>query len=911
MSLPITNNLDQSLKKTQVTPLLVVKFDDWPIIYGNVNIQKYVRVGDPDLLIGNDWIIGGFRLLENQSPYILFNTGTTTRISQKVDPAKGQSASVQQMVLSMIDLNDEISNLVSVGGAFPDILGKGLTIFQGEMDTSWPEDFNPIIRGVVQSVESGQGVVNLIISNADEKKRVSILPKITSKLTDGLDYRSVQFQDLFYQNVEDVTNQVTISYVAGGMAGSESVIVTGFSIQVQIQNGGSTASQIKKAIENHPDANQLVTVKVMGDSGIGQFIGSTITGISLNANVLSADDFYLPADMGSFRTYLKTKDELIEYSNKSMNQFLSLARAQSISGADGEGFYQKPETEVQQVIRLKENGMNIALKLMLSQAPAFYAENILAQSIVYFNTLVSIPNAIFFKGVYLETDHGVTAGDKVTVTMAGEVSNNLVDSEIIETGIVNGGSYIVLSDTLTLETTTTALVSFKSKYNVLPIGFGMKPNEVDVAQHVFIRDTFLPQFELDIYVKEIVDGKGFLEKEVYLPMTVFSVPRKGRSSCVYTVAPLATYEILSIDSTTVDEDSIKSLKVGRSTSENFYNQVQFSYDYNPLDDSFLSNLNQPTIVDQSERPVGIKPFVQMFKGIRSSSDGETLAIRSADRLLRRYQRGAEFIKNIKLNFKSGYKLEIGDIVSVDFKSLQLTDFNKGSRDGDVKLMEVLNRIIDNKTGEVIIDVVNTTFGVGDRFGLISPSSLSGIGSTTSKIILQKSFTTREVLPESLKWNGYIGQKILIHDEFWNFQYETFIRGFDNNNPQGMSIDPIPMAIGENWILQAIEYPNDVDPRVQSFWKNRHAYASPTVIPEFASMQQDEILISNADLGRFFVGSIIRVHDYSFMIDSGDVTVTEIIGNTVKVNKPLGFLADPTHFINLIGFPDKQQAYRII
>lgn len=822
MAQPITDNLEQALKKNQITPLIVVKFDDWPILYGNASIYKYIKIGDPDLLIGDDWVIGGFRLLENQSSYILFNTGTTTRISQKVDPAKGQSASVQQMIISMQDKNDEISELVSLNGAFADILGKGVTIYQGEQDTAFPEDFNAIIRGVVQAVESTQGVVNLIIANADEKKRASILPNISTKLT------------------------------------------------------------------------------------------ADISDVAVSAPVDSTDEFYEPADSGVFRTYLAADSELIEYTSKDPTNFLGLARAQGVSGFQSVAAAHEDEATLEQIIRLKDNGINLALKLMLSQGPTFYLDQALAQSFVYYDPSTSVPNAVFFDNIFLQADHGVTVGDLVTITGATNGGNNVTDSEIIEVGLTNSGSYIVLADTLILETSTNAVVSFKSKYNVLPIGFGMKPNEVDVDQHVFIRDTFLPSFELDLYVKEITDGKGFLEKEVYLPMTVFSVPRKGRSSCVYTVAPLATYEIVAIDSTTVDEDSIKTLKVGRSTSENFYNQVRSSYDYNPITDKFLSNMINPTEVDQSERPVGVKPFIQAFKGLRTSSDASNLSVRAAERLLRRYQKGAEFIKNIKINFRVGYQIEIGDIVSVDFASLKLTDYNKGSRDGDVKLMEVLNKVIDNKTGEIIIDVVNTAFGVGDRYGLISPSSLSDVGSTPTKIILKRSFTNAgTVIPESKKWNGYVGQKILIHDENWTQEYETVIRAFDNNTPVGMNIDSIGVSIGENWIIQPIEYPDDVDPRVESFWKNRHAFASPTVVPNATSLNQDEFIVSGADLGRFFVGSIVRVHNYSYSVDSGDVTVTEITGNTIKVNESLGFLADTSHFVDLIGFPDQTQAYRVI
>lgn len=904
MALQITENLRQAIKASDVKPVLVAKIDGYDTLFGNISIKKYVRIGDPDLLIDNTWLIGGFKLLDNQAPYISFNNGTTTKISQKVDPARGQSSSVSQMTLAILDYNRSITELVSPGQVLTDVIGRRVTIFLGLQETSWPEDYNVIFRGVIQDVDCGTDTIYLNLANTDEKKRISIFPRITSDLAQDFDYRSATFQDIQFRNREDIVNLVTINYFGGGTAGSEVVTVTGggYTINVQIQNGASTPSQIKRKIEAHEVASQLVEMKIVGDSANPQFIGTISLNTDLVADLIDASEFIVPFDI--LQTYAVVNGELLKYTNKAGNQIGGISRAQEGSV----GAFHEAEKSIDQVLRLTGNGIEIALKLMLSKGPEFYASDIKAKSFQYFSPTVSSDNAIFFEGIDLETAHGVSAGDFITIDGASNGANNVVNAIIFEVGKIQDGSYLIIDQNLVDEPLTNAVCKFKSQWNILPIGFGMLPSEVDVEQHIFVRDTFLPTFDLDIFCKDISDGKGFLERQVYLPMTCFSVPRKGRSSVIYTVGPLPTYEVITLNKTNVQ--NVESLRVKRSSNENFFNQVQFDYDYDPISGEFLTRKNYPPEIDQSQIPVGAKPLSMQVQGLRTEGGAAGITERAADRLLRRYSKGAEFIKGVNVLFSVGYQLEIGDVVAVDYADLQLVDFSTGSRQGIVKLMEVLNKTIDNKTGDVTVDLVNTVFGVSDRFGLISPSTELLAGSTTTKLVMKKSWSTKAFQLESIKWNGYEGQKVIVHDPEWNFVFETVLRGFDSNDPQGMSVDELPMAPASGWIVQAPEYPSSPDANELAFWKQRHAYFSPRVTI-VSGTSTNRFTVSAMDVGKFFVGSVIRVHDFSFVLDSPEVVVTEIDGNDIIVSNSLGFMPIAGLFVDLIGFPDKQQSYRVV
>lgn len=901
MSLQITDNLKNELKNPNFETVLALKIDGYADYLVNIPVEQAILIGDEGLEIGDGWVIGGTRPLENNKSFLQMS-GTTTKISQKADPSKGVGSSISQMSIQLIDFNEAITYLVSPDRILTDVMGRNVTVFSGAKNTFFPQDFIPIFRGVINNVKAGANTITLDLSSTDEKKRVSIVPVISSNTAEPFNFRSATYQDILFQNVEDVANLITITYVGGGTAGSEVVsLISTYSIQVQIQNGVSTAAQIKKAIENSALSNQLVTAKITGTSSNPQTTGSFNLGTDTSLDLESASEFLEPVD--TMETYAQIGDELIKYESKTGNTLNTISRQQNSSVAA----FQKTEKEINQVLIFRDHGINIALKLMLSGAPTFYIENVAAIKVNQFNVDNYIDNAIFFEND-VELDYGVTVGDKVTGTGSAIPANNVTDSIILEVGKIGSGSYVVLADTLTTETSPTLVCKFKSKYNVYPIGLGMLPNEVDVAQHEFIRDTFLPTKTMDLPAKEILVGKDFLEKEIYLQLSCLSIPRKGRSSIVYTIAPLPTEDVVVLDLTNVENPD--QLVVQRSVNENFINQVQFDYDYDPVTEKFLTHKNYPEEIDKSRINVGAKPFILQSKGLTSENAGAATSSETAEKYLARYSNAAEFIKGIKVAFSEGYAMEIGDPVGVDYTALKLSDFDTGTREGTVKLMEVVNKTFDQRSKEVIIDVVNTSFGFNDRYGVISPATLTDVGSTTTKIKMKKSWSTLSYQRESSKWTTYLGQKIVVRSENFATVYETTIRGFDNLTPQGMLVDALPAPPAENWIIECPAYPDDLDPAVLQFWKLRHAFASPTVVVT-SGASATEFDVGAGDIGKFFVGSIIRVHNYAFTEDSKDVKVLDITGNKITVNKSLGFTPTTDHFVDLIGFPDKQQAYRVV
>jgi hypothetical protein len=87
---------------------------------------------------------------------------------------------------------------------------------------------------------------------------------------------SVTIQDLTLQflNPGENENSFSIEYVGGGIAGNEGVSLAGQTIQVQIEDGVSTADQIKAALESVSQISQALTVVVTGTGNNPQNVQS-------------------------------------------------------------------------------------------------------------------------------------------------------------------------------------------------------------------------------------------------------------------------------------------------------------------------------------------------------------------------------------------------------------------------------------------------------------------------------------------------------------------------------------------------------------------------------------------------------------------------------------------------------------
>lgn len=533
-----------------------------------------------------------------------------------------------------------------------------------------------------------------------------------------------------------------------------------------------------------PEDKKRQILLPMADTLLNGAITNSDTTITLdsvtNLFVSPNHPSYSPADT-TLKSYIKIDNEIIKYTGISGLQLTGCSRGQLGTTAASHS----DNASVNGYFTLEGHAMDLALKLMLSDTDqSFYIENLAAASVnVVIDTIV--PNSFFFSGISLTRDYNVTVGDWIKTSGSAEGSNNLsVYTEIIDVVDVASGSYIIVDPASPLvdESTTTVLVDFLSKYNSLGFGLKLNTDEVDIEKHVQFKNTYLQQFNMFFYVKEeIPEGKEFIEKELYVPATCYSLPsdRDGLSRLSIGIhkPPLPNQGIVTLSKSNIVKP--ESLEIQRSSNKYYYNAIVYRFEDTATEDKLLRRVfvvsGTPAI------PTGNRSRIIDSFGLKEVISAKVIATQSAERLLERYQSASEYISNVQVLFGDGVQVSVGDIVILDGDGLNLVNRVDFNRSRPAKLMEVLNKSVDIKSGKVTVDLVDTAFDVNAKYGLFSASS------KINSIISQNKFVIGPMLSgskygsnEYRKWNGLTNPAVKIRRLDWSQVYETIITNVSFN-----------------------------------------------------------------------------------------------------------------------------------
>jgi len=676
MSVELTTNALQASEATGKVPVIILKFDNYDTLFGPVTIKKYIRIGDPDLEIGNEWVIGGFNDVEDQAPYVQLSFSTTT-IRQQIEPDRGSGSSVSNMKIRLIDYRQEITALITPGGPFTDPLGQRATIYFGFQETAWPEDYVTIFKGVVEGLDAGPGWVEFSINHPDELKRVTLFDPSETTL-DGA--------------INNSTTSITLADASG---------------------------------------------------------------------------IYDPTDI--LRSFVLIDDEFIEHGGVSGNTLTGVTRG-ALLATDPRALATSHDDEASATpfYILEDHPVNIALKLMLSQGPTYYVQALDVES--YSGV------EVFFRNQFLIRDYNVTAGDFISTSGSTNAGNDLFEEPIERINETDDGTIVEISGfTFINELSSPAVAEFKSKYNVLPVGAGMLPKDVDVERHEEIKETFLGGYSTRHYIDDDFKLKDFIEQELYNPVGMFSLPREGKASCGLHVPPLPGKQVIILNSDNIKNPS--KIVVKRSMNDSFQNAIIYKLDRDLYEDKFRKGVvttNVQSITDIGKR----KDYVVEANGLRSTLQGETIATAISNRRLERYGRGSEFIDKLELTLKDGMRIEPGDIVVLDASDLSLFNSVDGNRDRPAQFFEVNNREFNLK-GQVTIDIVQTNYKSTNRYGQISPASYISSGSST-QVVITSSFQSRLGSAEFRKWQDFVGAKVRVRNSDFSVDDTTTIQAINDN-----------------------------------------------------------------------------------------------------------------------------------
>lgn len=719
-------------------PALVLEIDGVSTKYGSGIILEVIRVGDVDLLIDGTWVIGGFRAIQDQEDVLNLDK-STTQIKQQLEIDKGRGSSISSMEIGLVDFNDEITKLITPGEIVTDILGRRARVSVGYRDrTSFPEDFSVIFRGIIDDVKSEAGIIKLNIAHPDAKKKAGIYDKVeTAVATTTFTIFSVTSAQVFSVPVVDGPRLVLGFKVRVNNVEREIAIIAGNQITLD---------------------SPLPFTPLVGQTFTMQGVNAIDTSITLQdasqlvTPILGPDLAFDP----SFTAYVRIGDEFVSYTGRTGNTITGCTRGVTIDRWPSVAATHETGEQVDSIYRLQGNAIDLALKLLLSgwNGPCFTGKSI--SNFVQLGDASLLDNAIYFEGISVEREYGISIGDYVTVTGATNGANNFSGRLVVEVTDTDQGSYILVDGApLVLETGTSAVVAIRSQYDTLPEGIKLYTDEVDVAEHLRIQQLFLNGLDYDFQIIDSIDdAKEFLEQQIYRPGNSYSLPRKARASVGHFSGPIPGQETVQLDETNIKNPS--SLKIRRTITKNFSNEIVYRYDKSLIQENrYLRGYINQSGTSLTQIPVLGRKLVISSEGMREDLNAGVQAAVFSDRLLDRFKFGAEFLEGVKVTYGVGYAIEIGDILILDGTSLEISDTKSGERGLEPRLFEVANISKDFRKGEVVLDLVDTGFDGANRYALTGPSSIIKSGVSTTQFVIEASFYRRYGTAEWKKWDRFV------------------------------------------------------------------------------------------------------------------------------------------------------------
>lgn len=653
----------------------------------------------------------------------------------------------------------------------------------------------------------------------------------------------------------------------------------------------------------HPEKLKQQTLFVKTETVLTSAINDSVTTIP----VTYKETLLQPLD--SLECYVRINDEIIKHDGFFAGNLIDCTRGALNTIAQSHEIGDTVET----FYVLKGNPIDLTLKLLLSKNSDdsyYYKEDLKVSRINQIDANTFSQNSIVFDRYEFEKLN-VQLGDKVQLQnvddAGGYPTDNIFSQQIVtEINSSDSHSWIKVDKFLVTDTSRNYSVNLTSKYSTLTDGCGVNPSMIDIEGMNRIKNLYDNQLvDCEIYIKDTIDNaKEFIDKVILRAQGLLSVPRKGRISINKTSAPLADNNTVTLNKDNIT--NVKSLGIERSLDNGFYNSVIFKTTEDSLEDKFLRT--DIFLDEDSEKKinVGKRPLIIEARSIRDNANTRRFIEIHAENLLNTYKFAAEKIE-VQTDYPTGIPIEVGDSVISDLSGLNVTDISTASKSFIPRVMRVLNKNLDLIGNKVTLSLESTIFKSNGRYGTISPSSNTKGGSTTSLINLAQSYgNTTEY--EKEKWTRYIGEKVRIRSNDWTISDTTTLLGVDTILDQ-LIVEPIPMAPLSGFIVDPPKY-DDSDPIEMALWKSLHVFLNPSVSIVSASDDYN-FTVDPSDIDKFLINATVKIRNTDLSEVSEELKVTEINTNTITVDSTIGFTPDSSHTIELIGFKDGGQPYRIL
>jgi hypothetical protein len=619
-------------------------------------------------------------------------------------------------------------------------------------------------------------------------------------------------------------------------------------------------------------------------------------------NLLDTTGLYESQD--ALTTYIRIDDEIMRVDSIDSNTQLTVTRAQLNTVASTHDL-----TEAESFYRLQGKPLDLALKVMLSKEGNQYFESLdTPKSINFVSATESIENAVIFDYFNIQDKTGLTVGDFIQLDSTLNTGTYTIDGFGT---LNNGGSYILVEETLLDETDYTDNFKYISKYNTLSTGLGMLNNEVDVEQFESIKSAFSSSFvDYDLYVKDSIDDAqaDLINKQLFFPQGLYPIVRKAKTSVKFVVPPFSSDVIETINTNNIT--NINKIKQRRSAHKYLYNTYVYRYNIDSLEDKYLTGKVTVSASSVNRINLGKKQLRVESDGLRNNPETTLVRDNIIRRYVDRYQFAPVYYEGVEVNYKTGYALEIGDIVPFGGKDIKQTNLSSGERGSEAKLYEIINKSLNVKTGSVSLTLLETSFEIQARYGVFSLASNINTGSTAVRIILNKTLDTGEYINESDKWSIFAGNRVRVRSiDYVDDEIVTLV-GVDPSNKNALLLEtPLSFTPTNNHVIEVPEY-DDSDSSIDDDYKLRFCYmTAQAVITSVTDNKTFEV----DDISKMVAGSKVYVHSIDYQRDSIEqsIEIDEINGNEITLNIDLDFTPQIGDLVDRSKFQDDGNPYLII
>ena len=264
-----------------------------------------------------------------------------------------------------------------------------------------------------------------------------------------------------------------------------------------------------------------------------------------------------------------------------------------------------------------------------------------------------------------------------------------------------------------------------TNYDVLPAsqGVGVPYNLVNISSFESQRDLYITNFYFSQFYQAEAEALKFIQSEILRQINAFIfVNQQGLLDIKFYYDPIGRIDAILLDNSNII--GTPQFDANLQTGNDFYNEVDITWDYQPIPDYFVNELlvegqaSQAKYEEVSSLSIQNK-FVKTLYGARQIND------RIASIILSRFADPPPIITLDTLY--TNHLFEPGDPVYVD--SSTIPNYVTGKDGGSPILCEIISVQI-NSNMSVTLTILGTGFNNTKRLAAIGPDSLGQFSNET-------------------------------------------------------------------------------------------------------------------------------------------------------------------------------------